>query len=416
MLGGALDEVGAESRDLLAHGVRLDLEHSPRRFEDHGALSYPRGAEPKNRRPRRSYLEPRNTCRSGPTKGERRASCDSSDSFRHFSSCPPWLRRSGRRPPRSPKRPKPAPASASASTVPKVAFESYTLPNGLQVILHVDRKLPIVHVNEWFHVGSKNERPGRTGFAHLFEHMMFQGSKNASSEYFSYAERAGANLARGRRQRHDEQRPHELLHHRPVGEPRVRPLARVGPPRDARRRAHQGEARQSARRRQERAPPGSREHALRPLVQARRGEPLSRRAPVLVDGHRQPRGPDRRVARGRAGLLQDVLHAEQPLARRRRATSIRRRRRRSSRNTSARSRRARPSTGRSSGCRTLSGGKDRRGLRPRAAGARLHDLADAARLFAGRRGARPDLAHPDGRPRLASRQGRSCTTSSSAPT
>jgi zinc protease len=90
-----------------------------------------------------------------------------------------------------------AAAPASASTVPKVTFESYTLANGLQVILHVDRKLPIVHVNEWFHVGSKNERPGRTGFAHLFEHMMFQGSKNASNEYFSYAERAGANLGEG---------------------------------------------------------------------------------------------------------------------------------------------------------------------------------------------------------------------------
>ena len=81
--------------------------------------------------------------------------------------------------------------------LPKVEFEKYTLPNGLQVILHVDRKLPIVHVNEWFHVGSKNEQPGRTGFAHLFEHMMFQGSKNAHGEYFDYAEKAGANLAEG---------------------------------------------------------------------------------------------------------------------------------------------------------------------------------------------------------------------------
>ncbi len=91
-------------------------------------------------------------------------------------------------------------AAAPASTVnatPKVEFEKYTLPNGLQVILHVDRKLPIVHVNQWFHVGSKNEKPGRTGFAHLFEHMMFQGSKNAEGEYFTYAERAGANVFEG---------------------------------------------------------------------------------------------------------------------------------------------------------------------------------------------------------------------------
>jgi zinc protease len=81
--------------------------------------------------------------------------------------------------------------------VPKIQFEKYTLPNGLQVILHVDRKLPMVHVNQWFHVGSKNERPGRSGFAHLFEHMMFQGSKNASKEYFTYAEAAGANVREG---------------------------------------------------------------------------------------------------------------------------------------------------------------------------------------------------------------------------
>ena len=89
------------------------------------------------------------------------------------------------------------PASPQAGSVPKIAFEKYTLPNGLHVILHVDRKLPVVHVNQWFHVGSKNERPGRSGFAHLFEHMMFQGSKNASKEYFTYAEMAGANVREG---------------------------------------------------------------------------------------------------------------------------------------------------------------------------------------------------------------------------
>lgn len=83
------------------------------------------------------------------------------------------------------------------NSVPKVQFEKYTLPNGLQVVLHVDRKLPVVHVNQWFFVGSANERLGRSGFAHLFEHMMFQGSKNASKEYFEYAENAGANLLEG---------------------------------------------------------------------------------------------------------------------------------------------------------------------------------------------------------------------------
>lgn len=81
--------------------------------------------------------------------------------------------------------------------LPKLEIEKFTLPNGLQCILHVDRKLPVVHVNQWYHVGSKNERPGRTGFAHLFEHIMFQGSKNAPGDYFRFIERAGANLREG---------------------------------------------------------------------------------------------------------------------------------------------------------------------------------------------------------------------------
>jgi zinc protease len=86
---------------------------------------------------------------------------------------------------------------ASTGDLPKIEFEKYTLPNGLQVILHVDRKLPVVHVNNWYHVGSKNERVGRTGFAHLFEHMMFEGSKDANAKYFTFIEKAGANLFEG---------------------------------------------------------------------------------------------------------------------------------------------------------------------------------------------------------------------------
>ena len=87
--------------------------------------------------------------------------------------------------------------AATAGAAPKIEFEKYTLPNGLQVILHVDRKLPMVNVNQWYHVGSKNERTGRTGFAHLFEHMMFQGSGNAKEDYFTYVETLGANLQEG---------------------------------------------------------------------------------------------------------------------------------------------------------------------------------------------------------------------------
>jgi zinc protease len=90
-----------------------------------------------------------------------------------------------------------AATTATTATIPDIKFEKYLLPNGLQVILHVDRKLPIVHVNQWYHVGSKNEKRGRTGFAHLFEHVMFQGSRNAPDDYFAFVERAGANVREG---------------------------------------------------------------------------------------------------------------------------------------------------------------------------------------------------------------------------
>jgi predicted Zn-dependent peptidase len=65
---------------------------------------------------------------------------------------------------------------------PRLEYQRMVLPNGLTVILHEDRSTPIAHVALWYHVGSKNERAGRTGFAHLFEHMMFKGSKNVDPE------------------------------------------------------------------------------------------------------------------------------------------------------------------------------------------------------------------------------------------
>src|SRR5262245_1606778 len=86
----------------------------------------------------------------------------------------------------------PAIAVAQRIEPPKIPHEKYTLPNGLTVILHEDHATPIVAVNIWYHVGSKNERRGRTGFAHLFEHMMFQGSKNHDTDYFKALESVGA--------------------------------------------------------------------------------------------------------------------------------------------------------------------------------------------------------------------------------
>jgi zinc protease len=71
---------------------------------------------------------------------------------------------------------------SAAVRPPKMPYQMVTLPNGLRVILSQDHSTPIVHVSVWYHVGSKNERRGRTGFAHLFEHMMFKGSKNVEPE------------------------------------------------------------------------------------------------------------------------------------------------------------------------------------------------------------------------------------------
>src|SRR3954470_22739054 len=73
-------------------------------------------------------------------------------------------------------------AAQAAVRPPRLQYTLSVLPNGLRVILSEDHSTPIVHVAVWYHVGSKNERPGRTGFAHLFEHMMFKGSKNVEPD------------------------------------------------------------------------------------------------------------------------------------------------------------------------------------------------------------------------------------------
>ena len=75
-----------------------------------------------------------------------------------------------------------------------IPFTQHTLDNGLRVILHEDHRLPMVAVNLWYHVGSKDEHPGRTGFAHLFEHLMFEGSQHYDKGYFHPLQKAGALL------------------------------------------------------------------------------------------------------------------------------------------------------------------------------------------------------------------------------
>ena len=73
-----------------------------------------------------------------------------------------------------------------------IPYECFVLDNGLTVVVHEDHKAPIVAINTWYHVGSKNEKPGKTGFAHLFEHLMFGGSEHAPGRYIDGMERIGA--------------------------------------------------------------------------------------------------------------------------------------------------------------------------------------------------------------------------------
>ena len=88
-------------------------------------------------------------------------------------------------------------AAATAQEIPDIPFDEFYLDNGLRVIVHEDRKAPIVAVTIWYHVGSKNEVPGKTGFAHLFEHLMFNGTENYNDEYFGPFEEVGATSMNG---------------------------------------------------------------------------------------------------------------------------------------------------------------------------------------------------------------------------
>ncbi|WP_449427229.1 M16 family metallopeptidase [Rhodanobacter umsongensis] len=87
-------------------------------------------------------------------------------------------------------------AAASGQTVssqiPDIAYTRFTLPNGLTVVVHEDHKAPVVAVSIWYHIGSADEPKGKTGFAHLFEHLMFSGSENHKGTYFAPFEKAGA--------------------------------------------------------------------------------------------------------------------------------------------------------------------------------------------------------------------------------
>jgi len=90
-----------------------------------------------------------------------------------------------------------AAATSAKIAIPDIPYTKFVLANGLTVLVHEDHKAPIVAVNTWYHVGSKNEKPGKTGFAHLFEHLMFSGSENFNYTYINAMERIGATNLNG---------------------------------------------------------------------------------------------------------------------------------------------------------------------------------------------------------------------------
>jgi len=84
------------------------------------------------------------------------------------------------------------PVAKADIAIPDIAYKKFVLKNGLTLLVHEDHKTPVVAINTWYHVGSKNEKPGKTGFAHLFEHLMFSGSDNFNQTYLNALQRIGA--------------------------------------------------------------------------------------------------------------------------------------------------------------------------------------------------------------------------------
>ncbi len=97
----------------------------------------------------------------------------------------------------APAHTKPAAATTVDIPIPDIRYTKFVLKNGLTVLVHEDHKAPIVAVNTWYHVGSKNEKPGKTGFAHLFEHLMFSGSDDFNHTYINAMEKIGATNLNG---------------------------------------------------------------------------------------------------------------------------------------------------------------------------------------------------------------------------
>ena len=194
------------------------------------------------------------------------------------------------------------------------------LDNGLTLIVHEDHKAPVVAVNIWYHVGSKDERPGRTGFAHLFEHLMFNGSENYRDDYFKVMEAAGATKLNGTtwldRTNYFQNVPTSALDMTLWMESdRMGHLLGAIDQKvlDEQRGVVQNEKRQGQNR-----PYGK-------VYEAHHQQHLSRGPSVFLGDHRFDGGSQRGLARGREGMVPHVLRRRQCGARDRRRHHRRRR-------------------------------------------------------------------------------------------
>ncbi len=141
-------------------------------------------------------------------------------------------------------------AAAALSLVPSaqadevLPFEQFTLPNGLRVVVHEDRSTPKVAVAVWYHVGSANEPAGKSGFAHLYEHLMFNGSEHRDDEWFPPLQEIGASAVNGATS-FDQTYYYEVV---PTGGLERALWMEFGPHGAFARRDHAGQARRTARR------------------------------------------------------------------------------------------------------------------------------------------------------------------------
>ena len=186
----------------------------------------------------------------------------------------------------------------------EIPYQKFVLDNGLTLLVHTDHAVPVVGVNLYYHVGSRNERPGKTGFAHLFEHFFFNGSAAPSRRL----PRGDGRPGRQQPQRHHEPGPHQLLRGRADVGARAHALPRSRPPRIPGAADQPGDARARARRGAEREAAG-REPAVRARVQPHRRDDVSRRPSLQLAGDRQHGGPERRLAAGREGVVRELLRS-----------------------------------------------------------------------------------------------------------